>query len=102
MRHARHALSPVRCIAGAGRSEEHTSELQSPDHLVCRLLLEKKTFREFAVSTIITSSRIMSKSAARTFHSKRIRPHPLGVCLRLFASICLPLRFVLWPNSLLS
>src|SRR5258708_12606441 len=31
-------------IAGslAIRSEEHTSELQSPDHLVCRLLLEKK------------------------------------------------------------
>src|SRR5207244_4971940 len=27
---------------GQGRSEEHTSELQSPDHLVCRLLLEKK------------------------------------------------------------
>src|SRR3990170_7366813 len=27
---------------GIGRSEEHTSELQSPDHLVCRLLLEKK------------------------------------------------------------
>src|SRR5258708_27480604 len=26
----------------AHRSEEHTSELQSPDHLVCRLLLEKK------------------------------------------------------------
>src|SRR5258708_15156705 len=28
----------VKCL----RSEEHTSELQSPDHLVCRLLLEKK------------------------------------------------------------
>src|SRR5258708_14455475 len=27
------------------RSEEHTSELQSPDHLVCRLLLEKKNLR---------------------------------------------------------
>src|SRR5438552_14741894 len=27
---------------GETRSEEHTSELQSPDHLVCRLLLEKK------------------------------------------------------------
>src|SRR5258708_31221359 len=27
---------------GSDRSEEHTSELQSPDHLVCRLLLEKK------------------------------------------------------------
>src|SRR5258708_13450755 len=29
-------------LARAERSEEHTSELQSPDHLVCRLLLEKK------------------------------------------------------------
>src|SRR5947208_10617876 len=28
--------------ANVERSEEHTSELQSPDHLVCRLLLEKK------------------------------------------------------------
>src|SRR5258708_18678283 len=27
---------------GEHRSEEHTSELQSPDHLVCRLLLDKK------------------------------------------------------------
>src|SRR5258708_11783953 len=35
----RHALPPQRLR----RSEEHTSELQSPDHLVCRLLLEKKT-----------------------------------------------------------
>src|SRR5258708_31933334 len=32
----------VRESSGLGRSEEHTSELQSPDHLVCRLLLEKK------------------------------------------------------------
>src|SRR5258708_21878329 len=29
------------------RSEEHTSELQSPDHLVCRLLLEKKKHIKF-------------------------------------------------------
>src|SRR5258708_15563019 len=29
-------------VASGMRSEEHTSELQSPDHLVCRLLLEKK------------------------------------------------------------
>src|SRR5260363_482725 len=36
---------PVHCKsieAQEMRSEEHTSELQSPDHLVCRLLLEKK------------------------------------------------------------
>src|SRR5207244_7693669 len=31
---------------GAIRSEEHTSELQSPDHLVCRLLLEKKKIEQ--------------------------------------------------------
>src|SRR5215216_7775079 len=30
------------CNGTGCRSEEHTSELQSPDHLVCRLLLEKK------------------------------------------------------------
>src|SRR5947208_9424197 len=35
-------LGPERFWAGIRRSEEHTSELQSPDHLVCRLLLEKK------------------------------------------------------------
>src|SRR5258708_12614252 len=37
----------VRKFFAAGhRSEEHTSELQSPDHLVCRLLLEKKNRRQ--------------------------------------------------------
>src|SRR5258708_29579801 len=36
------------CVCGHvyERSEEHTSELQSPDHLVCRLLLEKKKKRQ--------------------------------------------------------
>src|SRR5947208_6734673 len=33
------------------RSEEHTSELQSPDHLVCRLLLEKKK-RKYSTQAI--------------------------------------------------
>src|SRR2546429_4364460 len=33
------------CAAHIGRSEEHTSELQSRLHLVCRLLLEKKKTR---------------------------------------------------------
>src|SRR5438552_14591566 len=36
------SVGPVGTI---NRSEEHTSELQSPDHLVCRLLLEKKKKR---------------------------------------------------------
>src|SRR5437868_9355237 len=35
-------LRPPRAVADEGRSEEHTSELQSRFDLVCRLLLEKK------------------------------------------------------------
>src|SRR5947208_11773014 len=44
----RRRRSARRCCSTrpAARSEEHTSELQSPDHLVCRLLLEKKKKKE--------------------------------------------------------
>src|SRR5258707_11019899 len=44
-RFGRAGIRPVTCGAGphvTGRSEEHTSELQSRQYLVCRLLLEKK------------------------------------------------------------
>src|SRR5690348_17885936 len=45
----RRALSALPRDARAGpRSEEHTSELQSPVHLVCRLLLEKKKISQEA------------------------------------------------------
>src|SRR5258708_29608825 len=40
------------------RSEEHTSELQSPDHLVCRLLLEKKN-KICLIFNLMPSSRCM-------------------------------------------
>src|SRR5258708_26666282 len=40
--------TPATAAAMKARSEEHTSELQSPDHLVCRLLLEKKKQRDAA------------------------------------------------------
>src|SRR5690348_17535006 len=36
------------------RSEEHTSELQSPVHLVCRLLLEKKKRKHYASPLVAT------------------------------------------------
>src|SRR5207244_11993939 len=39
---SRTAIIAWRGLPSDDRSEEHTSELQSPDHLVCRLLLEKK------------------------------------------------------------
>src|SRR5258708_26144401 len=38
------------------RSEEHTSELQSPDHLVCRLLLEKKKKKGWRILYLTFSS----------------------------------------------
>src|SRR5215510_15800817 len=42
--------------AGEGRSEEHTSELQSRGHLVCRLLLEKTKKNEGNILTVHTTN----------------------------------------------
>src|SRR5258708_28961743 len=43
---------PMDCTTQLLRSEEHTSELQSPNHLVCRLLLEnKKTIDKHSIQT---------------------------------------------------
>ena len=44
------------------RSEEHTSELQSPDHLVCRLQLEKKKQLETPTRTLLHSLRDVVKT----------------------------------------
>src|SRR5690348_18223191 len=48
---------PANCLGRVGRharSEEHTSELQSPVHLVCRLLLEKKKKNQVSTELPIT------------------------------------------------
>src|SRR6266487_1143051 len=61
--------------AAAARSEEHTSELQSPVHLVCRLLLEKKKRPPL--------QRIRNRPARRfefiTFKEKKIERGPSPV-----------------------
>src|SRR5438876_8303349 len=44
----RAATSRPHRVTRCARSEEHTSELQSPVHLVCRLLLEKKKTKGYA------------------------------------------------------
>src|SRR2546423_8071000 len=58
LRHVRVGVGPlarvVRVVApggaiGCGRSEEHTSELQSLAYLVCRLLLEKKKKKRYSI-----------------------------------------------------
>src|SRR5262245_64511075 len=60
-------LRSLRTAAPRGRSEEHTSELQSLRHLVCRLLLEKKKKKKnttdlkltqtYSTLTIVTKSK---------------------------------------------
>src|SRR5437879_10053438 len=52
-RSSRWSTTAPRCSASSPtRSEEHTSELQSPMYLVCRLLLEKKKNDEIATTLV--------------------------------------------------
>src|SRR2546426_404004 len=61
LREARVARGTVRLATGRHRSEEHTSELQSPCNLVCRLLLEKKKQK-----TIDASPKVSNQSFQHT------------------------------------
>src|SRR5258708_32101662 len=61
--------SKVRVHFVKPRSEEHTSELQSPDHLVCRLLLEKKKINQLSRQCgrdIVNNVRTCASHALRT------------------------------------
>src|SRR5205814_6329213 len=68
-RAARHPPRAPAHRAPRGRSEEHTSELQSLRHLVCRLLLEKKKKKEKLGQA--TSSDTLLAAAARQLHYRR-------------------------------
>src|SRR3712207_7522273 len=50
------AQGRLQVLAALARSEEHTSELQSRQYLVCRLLLEKKNNRRQNAITAVTSN----------------------------------------------
>src|SRR5947208_12773008 len=58
------------CERVAARSEEHTSELQSPDHLVCRLLLEKKKIKEHKIAHY-TTDKLLTRNIHTHHHSNR-------------------------------
>src|SRR5256885_11966099 len=77
--HSMTACSSVSLRWGC-RSEEHTSELQSPCNLVCRLLLEKKKHRRPCYAHRELSS----------FHAKR--------CHRLCSSCATPTLPFVWPS----
>src|SRR5258708_10139603 len=63
---------PVR--AEAWRSEEHTSELQSPDHLVCRLLLEKKKIKDLpCIRQSYTCARYRQRSTGYSLYTTNMR-----------------------------
>src|SRR5438552_10545989 len=72
-RHLGHA-SPSRPL----RSEEHTSELQSPDHLVCRLLLEKKNTTQSSYRSYHRSSLLLRKYPVfiEKYGSHHLHPDP--------------------------
>src|SRR5690348_18025429 len=60
----RAVLVGLACVA---RSEEHTSELQSPVHLVCRLLLEKKKKRSISSTSRCATTRRTCESLLITY-----------------------------------
>src|SRR5947208_4808727 len=83
------------------RSEEHTSELQSPDHLVCRLLLEKKKPNRNSktthmprkpprpqprATTVRTSQASSTTAEPHELHHTTCPQSPATVCRRLHAS----------------
>src|SRR5437763_12064580 len=59
------AITPTAGVSTTSRSEEHTSELQSPMYLVCRLLLEKKKDNE-QTNTITACPRRQRPSTTTT------------------------------------
>src|SRR5690348_17810615 len=96
-RRTAHVAAPFRRAVPpscSSRSEEHTSELQSPVHLVCRLPLEKKkpTIPENRCQTFIRAFGILNRSPVPTSWSRCYTLEPSGRSRR--TSRCSHCRFV--------
>src|SRR5256885_10976395 len=76
LRRSGHRAQTARCARAAHRSEEHTSELQSPCNLVCRLLLEKKNALA-AVPAHDASERSIRCATRSTLAGHVVRPVPV-------------------------
>src|SRR5437762_10366515 len=68
-----------RIPAGWGRSEEHTSELQSPMYLVCRLLLEKKKKHSIQLTPRQRNSSNTICILPLAFHTRSVPTHSLAL-----------------------
>src|SRR6202043_669834 len=109
-----HPLAPrLRPPHGALRSEEHTSELQSRPHLVCRLLLEtKKSTRTVSTTeppASLPSTRLLppGRAWARAFlprlpRTPRIRPGYASIRVCFFLMFRVPPRPTPFPSAPLS
>src|SRR5260363_111006 len=90
---------------GVKRSEEHTSELQSPDHLVCRLLLEKKNNNSRSTGLWQRYNRIMCRSSPSCspvlMCTSRIAKSRIESILFFFLIIRRPPRSTLFPYTTL-
>src|SRR5690348_17548227 len=71
------------------RSEEHTSELQSPVHLVCRLLLEKKNDCYFIFTTLAFDLAGIATSSIIIVLSVGMTPRTSGLLLFIGINCCL-------------
>src|SRR3989304_5094731 len=81
-------LKPRRRCAASTRSEEHTSELQSRLHLVCRLLLEKITDKTILISAMYANGEVGSVQPIREIGDidlyRKIIFHVDGSCAFFF------------------
>src|ERR1039457_1549092 len=76
------------------RSEEHTSELQSPCNLVCRLLLEKKKQNKKTHQFIRRSAPSMLRcSSLRTLAERKRAGRVIGCVIFTYAAVCLSVFF---------
>src|SRR3990170_1006822 len=78
------------------RSEEHTSELQSPDHLVCRLLLEKKEIVIVCSATTFTSISLVASITSTPQKNRKGGPADSPLSVR---TICGPQMLVVFFND---
>src|ERR1039457_3732506 len=92
-----HGSPPAWSFHDDGRSEEHTSELQSPCNLVCRLLLVKKLSSVFKLEDVSGKGSIRDSRASQS-HYKTIT---LMLPLNFFLMIRRPPRSTLFPYTTL-
>src|ERR1022692_2858633 len=105
-RRCRKVGCPKAVYEGKERSEEHTSELQSPCNLVCRLLLEKKNRRRAILTSGIYRASALAERrspgvARRTIDKRLSRLQQFPATLFFFLMIRRPPRSTLFPYTTL-